>query len=244
MITTDANLVRKIQVLKQIKPRKDWVILTKSQILDQEPGLIEQISTFLSIPLQYRGPAFVTLVSMAVLIGAFVFAQNTLPGDALYPLKRITERSQAVFVSEEELPRYNLEIANKRLEDLTEIAQTNQVKKLAPALNEFESSVAEAAQNLAKIKEPEKAYVAGKALVKEIQKLEEKKQKIETFGVVVGDAQEVEEALCDFVEREIENLGTLSERQEELLVEAEEYLAEGKCSLAFEKIWLLSYPQE
>lgn len=240
---TDTNLVRKIQLLKEIRPRKDWVLLTKKEILGEEPNLREQFSTFLRVSFQFK-PVFATLVVLVVLMGSFGLAQNSLPGDPLYTLKKIREKGQAVFVSEEDLPRHNLEIANKRLEELTEIAQTNQVKKLASALSEFQSSVSEAAQNLAKIKEPEKAHEAARVLVAEIQKLEENKQKVEIFGVVVGNAQEIEDAMCQLVEREIEDLGTLSEKQEEFLAEAEEYLEEGKCTVAFEKILILSYPQE
>ena len=236
---TDPNLVRKIQLLKKIRPRKDWVLLTKSQILGKEPSSIEQFSTFLRVFFRFK-PAFATLVVLVILGGSFGLAQNSLPGDLIYPLKKITERGQAVFVSEEELPKYNLEIANKRLEELTRIAQTNQVKKLAPAISEFQASVSKAAQNLAKIKEPEKAYEAGKTVVVEIKKLEENKQKIETFGVVIGDAEEIENVMCQLVERDIKNLGTLLEGQQESLRKAEEYLKEGKCTLAFEKILLLS----
>jgi len=236
---TDTNLVRKIQLLKEIRPRKDWVLLTKSQILGKEPSSIEQFSTFLRVFFRFK-PAFATLVVLVILGGSFGLAQNSLPGDLIYPLKKITERGQAVFVSESELPKYNLEIANKRLEELTRIAQTNQVKKLAPAISEFQASVSKAAQNLAKIKEPEKGYEAGKTVVVEIKKLEENKQKIETFGVVIGDAEEIENVMCQLVERDIKNLGTLLEGQQESLRKAEEYLKEGKCTLAFEKILLLS----
>ena len=50
--------------------------------------------------------------------------------------------------------------------------------------------------------------------------------------------------MCTLIEREINNLGTLTETQIELLKEAEEFLKQGKCSLAFEKILFLSYPQK
>jgi len=251
----DKNLVRKLQLLKEIKPRKDWVVLTKSQILGEEPTLVEQVSTFIRISFQYKPAykrAFIGLVSLILLIGTFAFAKNALPGDPLYVLKRLTEKGQAVFVSEEKLPRYNLEIANKRLEELSQIAQTNQVRKLAPALNEFQSSVSEAAENLAKIKEPKKAHEAAKAIVLEIKKLKENQEKIKTLGVVIGDGKEIEDAMCpivesSIVEREIEALGELTVEQEELLEQAEEYLEEGECSSALEALEIilsLSYPQE
>jgi len=67
--------------------------------------------------------------------------------------------------------------------------------------------------------------------------------KVESLGVVIGDSKEIEDAMCQLTTEQIKNLGTLTEKQEELLKEAQEYLKEGKCNLAFEKILFLSYPQ-
>lgn len=244
---TEKQLIGKIKVLGQIEPRKDWVVLTKRRILGQPPTLggliLDSFRVFPRLFFQYKF-ALATLSLILILVGTFGFAQISLPGEYLFPLKKITERSRAIFVSETEKPKVELELANKRLEELTIIAYTNQVKKLAPAISEFQASVSEAAQKLVKIKEPEDSREAGKAIVAEIKKLEENKKRVESLGVVVGDAQDLENAMCQLAEREIENLGTLTEKQQDLLGEAEEYLAEGECTLAFEQILFLSYPQE
>jgi len=244
---TENELIGKVRKLRQIKPRKDWVVLTKRRILGEPPTLsglfLDSLRIFPKAVFQYK-LALATLTIILVLGGGFGFAQNSLPGDFLFPIKKITEKTRAVFVSKEEKPAFQLKLTNERLKELTRIAETNQIKKLAPAISEFQASVSEAAQNLIKIKEPEKTWEAGKAVVAEIKKLEENKQKIESLGVVVGDAEEIENVMCQLVEREIKDLGTLTEKQEELLSEAEDYLAEGECTLAFEKILFLSYPQE
>ena len=244
---TENELIGKVRKLRQIKPRKDWVVLTKKRILGEPPTLqglfLDSLKFFPKVVFQYK-LALATLIVILILGGGFGFAQNSLPGDFLFPVKKITERTRALFVSEEEKPAFQLKLTNERLEELTRIAETHQIKNLAPAINEFQASVSEAAQKLIKIKEPEKTWEAGKAVVAEIKKLEENKQKVESLGVVVGDAEEIEDAMCQLVEREIKNLGTLTEKQQELLEEAEGYFGEGKCTLAFEKIWLLSYPQE
>jgi len=241
---TEKELIGKIQILRQIEPRKDWVILTKRRILGESPSLAGLISdsfrVFPRLFFQYKF-ALATLSLILILGGTLGFAQISLPGDYLFPLKKITEKTRAVFVSETEKPKVELELANKRLEELTRIAETNQVKKLAPAISEFQASVSEAAQKLVKIKEPEKTLEARKALVEEFKEMEEKKKVLASlYGVETGETEE----LCQYAEREIKNLGTLTAKQEELLAEAQEYLAEGKCSLAFEKILFLSYPQK
>lgn len=244
---TEKELIGNIRKLRQIEPRKDWVILTKRRILGEEKslgGLIsESANIFQKVFFQYK-LAFASLSAILILVGIFGFAQNSLPGDYLFPLKKITEKTRAVFVSEADQPKVQLEFANKRLEELTEIAKTNQVTKLAPAIDEFQANVSEAAKKLVEIKEPEKTREAGKAVVAEIKKLEENKKKVESLGVVVGENKEIRDAMCQLTKREIKNLGTLTEKQKELLAEAQEYLKEGKCSLAFEKILLLSYPQK
>ena len=244
---TEKQLIAKIRKLRQIEPNKKWVLLTKRRILGEPPTLgsliLDTLNVFPRLVFQYK-LAFATLIFIAILISAFGFAQNSLPGDFLFPLKKITERSRAVFVSKIEEPKVELQLANKRLEELVQIAQKNQVKKLAPAIDEFQASISTAAQKLAKIKESEETSKIGKEVVKEIKKLKENKKKVESLGVEVGNTDEqLESAICQLVEREIKNLGTLTEGQEKLLKEAQKYLAEGECSLALEKILFLSYQQ-
>ncbi len=153
---TEEELIKKIQELRQIQPRKDWVVLTKSQILGEEQkikltpfSLIDGLRLFFQY--QYK-PALVGVLSILILFGTFTFARNSLPGDLLYPIKRIAEKSQAIFVSENEKPQASLELANKRLEELTKITETNQVKKIDPAGNEFEAGVSEGAKMLSRVR--------------------------------------------------------------------------------------------
>jgi len=236
----EADLVKKIQELKKIKPRKDWVVLTKSQILGKEPTYRDRVSAVLEvfprIIFQYK-PAFATLIIVGVLVGAFGFAQNSLPGNFLYSLKKITEKSQAVFVSETERSNFQLGLVNKRLEELNKIAETNQVENLAPALNEFQANISQAAKEIIKSKE-----INVKEIVQQTEKLKENKQKIEALGVVIGESEELDNALSQLVGREIKDLKnrTLTEDQEKLLAEAKEDFEAGNFNEALEKIWLLS----
>jgi len=231
-MVTEKELIGKIGELRQIRPRKDWVVLTKSQILGEEPKV-------LFFP--FFKPVLATVTAFGILLGIFSLAQNSLPGDILYPIKKITEKSQAVFVSETEKPQLNLELVNKRLEELTKIAQTNQVKKLAPAISEFQAKASEAAENLVKVKEPDVEKI-----VAQTKKLEENKQKVEALGVVLGETEKLDNALAQLVEREIKELESqsLSEVQQEILEGAKEDFKIGDYNQALEKILLLSYPQE
>jgi len=244
-MVTEANLVKKIQELKKIRPRKDWVVLTKSQILGEEPKV-------LFFP--FFKPALATVTVLGILFGIFSLAQNSLPGDLLYPIKKITEKSQAVFVSEEEKPTFQLKLTNQRLEELAKIVEANQVEKLAPAINEFQASIAQTSQDLKEVREPEKV---AKAVVEQTQKLKETKQEIEQVLATKIVSEEVEEefegALLPLYKAQVEMLikdlesRTLNEKQQNLLEGAKEDYEKGNYSLALEKILFLSflsYPQE
>lgn len=238
---TEPELIKKIQELKRMRPRKDWVVLTKRELFREEtPSLKERLSILEIFPrlLPYYKPAFATFVFLGILIiaTAFTLAQNTLPGDSLYSLKRISEEGRVVFVSEEGKPKAQLELANKRLEELTKVVETKQTKKLAPAIEEFQASLSQAAENL---KEPKKIT---REIIEQTKKLEENRQKVEALGVLIGETEELENALSQLVEREIKNLEnqTLSEEKAELLGLAKEDFEAGNFSAALEKILLIS----
>ena len=228
---TEAELIKKIKTLKEIKPRKDWVLLTKSQIL----GDVEVRPQHFLFP--FFKPAYAGVFAVLILIGLFEFSQNALPGEPLYALKRVSEKAAAVFVSQEEKPKMNLELANKRLEELNQIVQNNEVKKLAPAMSEFQANVSEAAKNLAKVEKVDKE------IVDQIKKFEENKGKVEKVLATKILSEETKESLdktwAGILIRDSEGR-TLTERQKALLAGAKEDFEAGNYDLALEKIWFLS----
>ena len=243
---TEKELIGKIRELRQIQPSKDWVSLTKSQILGEETYRDRVSVSFFP----FWKPALATVTALGILFGIFSLAQNSLPGDFLYPIKKITEKSQAVFVSEEEKPAFQLKLANERLEDLTKAP----VKNLASTINEFQANISEAVKGLkATSSDPEVI----KGIVEQTQKLKKNKQKVEALGIVVGDGEieKVESTIDELIGRQIKiwelQIDELSDELEvkeefkKLLKEAEEYYSAGDyypASQALEKIYL-SYPQ-
>lgn len=239
------DIIEKIKTLKQIKPRGEWVVLTKTKILEEEPKGGELFSAIFGWK-----PLLAGALSLAILIGVFVASQNSLPGDSLYPVKKISERGRVLLVSKEEKPKMNLELANKRLRELTKIAEKDGEKvpkKLASAVNEFQASVAEAAKNLTEIEVSTSSDpVTIKKIVEETKKLEENKAKVEALGVEVGAIEALNEAMAQLVAREIEELErrVLTGAQEQTLAEIKQDYDAKDFSQALEKILLLSYPQD
>lgn len=221
----EKQLIGRIRKLRQIKPRKDWVSLTKREILGEEPGF-----TFLP----YFKPALAGLITVFVLFGVFGFVKNSLPGDLLYSIKKIAHKSQAVFVSKQEKPAFQLKLANDRLEDLTKAP----AKNLAQTISEFQANVSEAAKNLAKIDVTDPDRVAIKKIVEATKELEENMQKVEALGVVVGQEGTVElnSALAKIVMNLIEDLEsrTLSEEEKEILTQMKELFEKEQYSGALE----------
>ncbi|MDD5145707.1 MAG: DUF5667 domain-containing protein [Candidatus Pacebacteria bacterium] len=238
---TEKELVSNLKKLKNTKPSKDWALLTREKILGkEEKNWISVLETLPRLVFQYNKLAFASVILFGFITVAFTFAQNSLPGDPVYILKKITEKSRAVFVSTDDLPQAQLGLANKRLEELTTIAQTNQVKKLAPAILEFQANAQKAAENLMSAKNPDIKKIAV-----ETKKMEESKQKIESLGVIIGETEELDSALEQLVGRELKDLGsrTLTDEQKAILIKAgEDYWAQ-RYSDALEKILTLSYPQ-
>jgi len=255
-MVAEKELIAKIKELKQIKPNPDWASLVKSQILakgdysipEKAPssGKENVLSLFFSkFFFQPRlKPVFAFSLTLFLFLGLFGFAQHTVPGDFLYPLKKITEQGREFFVSRDDLPKVQLEMANKRLEELTQIVKKNEVKKLAPAINEFHANVEKAAKTLANSTSSNPEHI--KALVNETQKIKEQKEKVESMGVVLGETKELDSALSQLAEQEIKRFEgqILTDDQEELLKQANKYYKEKNYARALEVILQMSYPQQ
>jgi len=222
---TQNELIGKIRELRQIKPRKDWVLLTKTQILGQEETPKFELFPFFK-------PAYAGLFFLLLLAGLIEFSQGALPGDPLYSLKRITEKAQAVFVSKEEQPKLQLELTSKRLEELNKVADANRVKRLAPALNEFQKTKIVAKKEILdsiKNKSEKEAIKIAKALAPKLNEVNEKEKKV--YAVLntestEGTEQTAEKAVVEILIKDVKN-STLTEEQKADLVKVEEYYKSG-----------------
>lgn len=251
---TEAETIRKIQALRQIKPSKEWVFLTKGRIFGQaaSEGLnsvhfgrelkTSQKLDILSLFLFGGRPALVAILTAIIVVGAFGFAQNTVPGDFLYQVKKIGEITEVSLTPGSEQAQTHLEIANRRLDDLGRITESNRVKNLSPTIEEFRFNVLEAAKSLNSTSSNPESI---KKIVQETQKIRENKLKIEALGIVVGEITELDNALGQLVVRELNDLDgrTLTEAQQVILQAAKDYYQAGNYEKALERILSLSYPQ-
>lgn len=258
----DKDLIQKFSILKEIKPRDEWVLLVRTRLMTQmtqnraeqyaEPrrSLVGQVFETLSV-LRYMGKAAFALRAMAAkpayalpILLVLVFggatlqaSKNSLPGDALFSVKSVFEKATL----------NNLELAQKRLEDLKKIAQENKVRNLAENLSEtikeFKLSVGEVSKNFSALveNEPSKALQTGRELVQ----LQKDKAAVEqVLGTAIGgeESSEIYNTTKILVESELTYLlnHTLTEEQKILLREALlDYQAED-YGVALETIWKIS----
>ncbi len=236
----EKDLINKIKELKNIKPKEDWVFLTKNRIFSEEQQF--SLSPFESFKQLFNlKPAFVisSLINVGLVGLTFVFSvQSSLPGDLLYSVKKIGEDAQLSLSSETEKPGAYLELANKRLEDLDKIAKINKIENLVPTIREFQNSISKAVEDLNRIEDD--SYIIME-IVSQTKKLEESKQRIEALGIVIGETKELDNALAQLIERELEGLENqiLTEEQEESLVQVKEDYQAGLYYQALEGILFL-----
>ena len=277
---TEKELIQQLKTLKSIKPSKEWAILRKQKIIGIQPAEAKNQSLLIARASQrftqatqpisdmlsnaFFKPAFATIACFGLVFSIFGYAQSALPGDALYPAKKITEKLQFNLVAENEKPNAQVAITNKKIQELNQVVQANLGKNLAPAIQEVEQSAQETAKTLVKLTESVKvinvpantgevgqeqtAYVLTdtnkiKETLAQIQKIESIKQEVETHGVIV-ETPELDAAIADcyktLVEMEIEAMETqiLTEQQEALLLEIQELVAQEQYQQAFEKLLL------
>lgn len=237
---TEKEFIAQIKGLRRIKPRHDWVVLTKKNILGEDATYRGQcpVSSFLEM-FRFR-LIFAPVLAVFILIGLFNFSQYSLPGNLLYYVKRAAEKSRAVFVSVEQKPQYELEMTNKRLEELNKIAQNNQVKNIAPALNEFQKTKVTAKKsvfNSIKGKSEKEAIKVAKNIAPELNKINKNEEKV--FGSLGIASEEnassstTDKVIIELLIKDGEN-STLTEEQSRDLLEVKSDYENGDYSKALE----------
>lgn len=167
------ELIAKIQLLKAIKPGKDWVLETKAQLFESQPSLSEaepqavgerlrsriswqRLFSFPSIQLR-PALALYTLL-LLVIIGGFVF-WNLSPSLSPSIPQNVSEKNDAntqkILTSLVEL-QANLEKAAKGLDALKENSQSpNEALVTTGAIKYTAKNIKEVTESLIKAKEKE-----------------------------------------------------------------------------------------
>lgn len=225
----ERDIIRNLRKLKEIKPEKNWVFFTKERILGKTTSYFS-----LSQPLTMG------VFSLLIFLGLFGFSQKSLPGEPLYYIKKAGEKIEAMVLSAEEKPLVNLEIATKRLEELSEVVKRNDAKKLVSAISEVQNSVSEATKTLGKTKKIDKE------IIQKVLEITKKQTEVEeALGTKISPEEEENPAkiTAQYLISDLENR-TLTEKQQEILAKAKDYFENEDYTNALEQLWLLYYNNE
>jgi len=218
----ERELIKQIKQLRRIKPNKDWVCLTKKEILGEEKKEI-QVLSWLFAPI--KRPAFVlrgVVIAAVFLAGTFFY---------MYYLN-----SQVLEMSFPKLPIVVENQANTNLTaSLTELQAS--LKEIKASLNNLKKSK-DPRQALAMTEVVKAAAKNGKEMVREIKTKSSSNKVLATLNEVENSFKELGERSTD-LQREmirsyLEDLKqrTLTEEDRVRLQKAEEYYNQGKDSEA------------
>jgi len=242
----EREIINKIKSLQKIEPNGNWVSLTKSEIFDNTQR--ESFSSFIFRSF-FTKSAMTAFASLGFIALIFVSAQGSFPGDSLYPVKRAAEKGRIIFVSQENRQDFNIEMANKRLEEISEIVRRNQIEKLSLAIKELEAAKSEMQKDFARSVESkpkeEKVDIA-KNFASTILKIEDREGLIfESLGVRVDENKGSlnNKDLAFFLIQDLEER-SLTEEDELLLKKSKEFFEQGNYSLALRFISQAGQPTE
>lgn len=158
---TQKKLIEQLQTLKGIKPRQEWAVLLKSQILSQSSIETEQIK--LNVPAKQaktvgimdvlsavffqKRLAYAFALVLFLVFGIFGFANHTVPGDLLFPVKKIAEQSQAALTGQTGL-KQDVATLSSRINDLVQVAREGRKDNIPSAISEVSANAYELVKNL------------------------------------------------------------------------------------------------
>lgn len=180
------STIQQLKQLKNISPSQEWLKDNKAQLMSRfftdqpssDPGLHPHWEMLL---LKTAGVFVLVIFAIAGTLGIVSAAQNSLPGDLMYPLKIVVEKAQAKFVASEGAKAdLKTEFASRRMREFRQLIDKPEVsakqdQKIAQAVGNFQKEINDVNQLLNKTKDNEsavKAVAVAKQLNLEVVKYE------------------------------------------------------------------------
>ena len=244
----EKETIKFVSELKKIKPREQWVVSAKYAVFGEQLELKRRLSVLDILPKFGFRLALAPITIFSLFFAVFAFSRNALPGDALYSVKRMEENVKNALISQTERPIAQLELTDKRLAELKEIADTNQAQKLAPALDELKASKdaikKEVSQMVKSASGEDTVKMAKEIAVRMKATQKEEGQIMATLGIESKEQIDpAEKAVAEILIKDAEG-STLTEKQEDLLKEAKLEYEAGEYQNSLTRLIELSYPQD
>jgi len=265
----EKDIIQKLQSLRQIKPNQDWANWLKAHILEVKPqsGLYNKprikLAIFSFIP-KYQKTLVPSLLAV-FLICSFAFAQTTLPGSVLYPIKTLTQNTKIYLASENTKPVVRLETAKAKMEDLSKVE--NHKKEIIAVAKDIGKDLEIVPEEIKKINQKQIALDVSKdvqekskdlkAMVDKIPLEDKEKEELnksvenyqsQVLALIIGATEEINQC-PGYLKDKLLNLGkyftnegkdqwSLDDviKSKDLLLEASDAFKAGDCLTAMEKI--------
>ncbi|MDD3487909.1 MAG: DUF5667 domain-containing protein [Candidatus Pacebacteria bacterium] len=133
----EKNLIEQLKEFKTIKPNNDWVNWLKANLLEIKfNNILERPKVRLVSFSFIKHRNFIPVLLGLFAIVSFSFAQVSLPGNILYPIKTLTQDTRIYLSSDQAKPMVRLEIAKSRMEDLSKIQNhEKEIKEMVKTIN-------------------------------------------------------------------------------------------------------------
>jgi len=184
-MNSEKELINRIRTLREIAPDNDWVVSCKTRIMGQEAMAPKSSLAVLlrRFAFQYRAALAGLILAAGAGGGLFVSAQNALPGEPLYGLKKAAEKGSAMVmgqVGRGDSAAANLQLAAKRLEEIDIISRRNLAQNLSAAMDEYQAAKTEAKKEVvaAVKKNPEKAGEIARQAARAMKEIDEKEKQV------------------------------------------------------------------
>jgi len=240
---TEKDLIRKIQTLKKIEPRKDWVLLTKSRILEPSTTFSEPSfgSIFWSIFSQKKWwgvkPAFVIPVALLLIGGAIFYFSNL--GDLR--LAQVQYEQELVQLQNLNLSFQNLQANISQVKENLERAEVKNPKTVLEIGKSIDSTVRTGKKMFAETKKIVEATSSEKiAREPEEQVLASVADTEKALEELENSYQQKVKGTVEHLIKEIEHW-SLGEIDQQRFEEAKEAYQNGNYNQALEKILFLGY---
>jgi len=136
-------IIRKIKYLQRIQPNTSWLQSQRSFLLSEISRSQQQVKerkNLLVFPLfnfsKIFRPAFALAFSIIVLasslgtVGIISAAQNSLPGDLLYPIKTVLEKTQFTFTADQaSRTKLSIKFATQRIDEFNQLIDKSESKE-------------------------------------------------------------------------------------------------------------------
>jgi hypothetical protein len=177
--------------------------------------------------------AYAFAVVLFLIVGVFGFANHTVPGDVLFPVKKIAEQSQAALTGQTAL-KQNVANLNSRINDLSQVAKEGKKDNIPSAISEINTNVSVLAQSLKD--NPAQDPQTIKDIAASLKTL------ASVPGTDLSEFQEIKDLYQMVAQSQIDNLEktTLTEEQNKALAEIKDLYEQGKYTEALEKILLIN----